>query len=362
VRNASNSDPLRVSASVLAAVVAWAAFAAPASGHVLFRFPVREPGMIWADMVLHVDHDPAVEGQGNVFCLASNCTEDFPYCYDEHRGTDFILDGGFDAMDKGVAEVVAAAGGTVIAAVDGNYDRCHADLATQEVTCDGNPIRPNYVGVRHADGNASYYYHLKKGSVAVAVGDVVACGDRLGLVGSSGISSMPHVHFQVEDPQGAIIDPFPGACGTSEEWWVVEDAGNGLPGPWCEGEAIPPEPVAETAPEPSPEPVPEPVPETLPDAGPVDLGGDDLSPADATPQDSPPADEGADARVFDTAADLPVALDPGPRDARTDLRGIVGGSGGFGCAAGAVSGGRIPVLLPFLFALARLAVRRRRAR
>ena len=160
----------------------------PLPGTVMFRFPVQDPSAIWADWVLHVDHDPAVLGEGDIHCTTADCTVDFPFCYDEHRGTDFILDGGFDTMDRRDTPVVAAADGTVIEIRDGNYDRCHADLQTQEVTCDGYPMQANYVGIAHADGTVTYYYHLRKGSVVVAKDQQVACGEVLGFVGSSGIS------------------------------------------------------------------------------------------------------------------------------------------------------------------------------
>ncbi len=329
--------------AAMVAILAGVMVPRPASA-LQFRFPVADPALIWADMILHVDHDPAVLGQGNMYCLAPDCTTDFPYCYDEHRGTDFILDGGFGTMDQEVAVVVAAAGGTVIAAVDGNYDRCHADLGTQAVTCDGNAIRANYVGVRHADGTTTLYYHLKNGSVAVQVGQVVACGDRLGLVGSSGISSMPHVHFQVEDPSGAILDPYPGPCGTARDWWVVADAGNGLPGPWCEGQAIPVEP----APEAVPEVVAEVAAGEETDASVADEAGD---PPDAGPVEVLREVAGVEA---------PMGEDPGAGDAfdPADVRGIVPGSG-FGCAAGATgTGSAVPALVSLLLFFA--VLRRKR--
>lgn len=328
--------------AVLVAILAAVMVPRPASA-LKFRFPVADPVLIWADMVLHVDHDPAILGQGNMYCLAPDCTTDFPYCYDEHRGTDFILDGGFGTMDQEIAVVVAAAGGTVIEAVDGNYDRCHADLGTQAVTCDGNPIQANYVGIRHADGTTTLYYHLKKGSVAVQMGQVVACGDRLGLVGSSGISSMPHVHFQVEDPSGGILDPYPGPCGTARDWWVVADAGNGLPGPWCEGEAIPAEPA----------------PEALPEAVPEVVAGEELDASIADEAGVPPDAGPVEVLGEGAGVEVPTGADPGADDAfdRADVRGIVPGSG-FGCTAGATgTGATVPVLL--LLVLLALAIVRR---
>ncbi len=224
-------------------------------GATLHRYPLADPEgerlTRRADgrfFIIHVDHDPAPSAAANLQCLAFDGAKNFPNCYDAHHGTDYLLEGAFEAMDAGSLEVVAAADGVVQEAVDGNYDRCHADAASQGVSCDGHPGAPNYVALEHADGRVTFYYHLKQGSVLVTPGELVACGQPLGLVGSSGWSSTPHLHFQVEDAAGAWIDPYAGPNSQPDSLWVAQDGPYGLPGAWCEGE----EPVL---PEPDPEPV-----------------------------------------------------------------------------------------------------------
>jgi murein DD-endopeptidase MepM/ murein hydrolase activator NlpD len=88
--------------------------------------------------------------------------------------------------------VLAAADGVVVAAQDGLPDT--------------PPNRPrlgslygNLVVIDHGHGEFSLYGHLREGSVRVKVGDVVAAGDRLARTGSSGMSTEPHLHFQVMD-------------------------------------------------------------------------------------------------------------------------------------------------------------------
>lgn len=49
--------------------------------------------------------------------------------------------------------------------------------------------------VRHAHGFRTYYGHMS--SVNVRPGDFVRRGDRLGAVGSTGLSSGPHLHYEV---------------------------------------------------------------------------------------------------------------------------------------------------------------------
>lgn len=197
---------------------------------VLFGFPIADPGAI--SRTIGVDHDP--EAQATVLGDAI-CTDylgrAFPYCYDGHQGSDFILEGGFDAMDAGSVEVLAAADGVVVEVADGNYDRCRAEGA--DITCDGFEMLANYVIVEHQERLLSKYWHLKTGSVAVEVGQQVRCGDVLGLVGSSGFSSMPHLHFQVESDEGAVYDPYAGPYSQELSLWEDQGPPEGLPEPGC---------------------------------------------------------------------------------------------------------------------------------
>ncbi|MDT0378380.1 M23 family metallopeptidase [Streptomyces sp. DSM 42041] len=65
------------------------------------------------------------------------------------------------------------------------------------------------VVVRHADGTYTQYGHLS--SVTVASGARVGAGDRVGLSGSTGNSSGPHLHFEVRTgpDYGSDIAPLP---------------------------------------------------------------------------------------------------------------------------------------------------------
>lgn len=171
-----------------------------------------------------VDHDRE-EQEGILGRL--ECTDyqgrAFPHCYDQHEGSDFILSGGFSAMDSGSAHIIAAASGEVTLAQDGNYDRCHGSIESADVTCDGHPIRANAVIIAHPEGFQTLYWHMMKDSVVVSVGDYVERGDVLGKVGSSGYSSMPHLHFELQDTQENIIDPYAGEYSQEESYWCDQD-------------------------------------------------------------------------------------------------------------------------------------------
>jgi murein DD-endopeptidase MepM/ murein hydrolase activator NlpD len=62
------------------------------------------------------------------------------------------------------------------------------------------------VTVAHGSGVRTMYAHLAR--VDVEVGATVAAGAIVGAVGSSGISSGPHLHFEVR-LRGAAVDPRP---------------------------------------------------------------------------------------------------------------------------------------------------------
>lgn len=62
----------------------------------------------------------------------------------------------------------------------------------------------NLVEIRHSDGYTTRYAHNQKN--LVKVGDVVAKGETIALLGSSGRSSGPHVHFEVRK-NGKSVNP-----------------------------------------------------------------------------------------------------------------------------------------------------------
>lgn len=151
----------------------------------------------------------------------TSCTghygEGFPHCYDQHEGSDFMLKGWFPGMDLQKNEVIAAASGIVLEIADGHADRCFAGPvkeggswkpAKHQIICPDNPKHDaNFVRVLHENGEVASYFHLKRGTVAVAEGQSIACGQTLGEVGSSGISSSPHLHFDLKR-KGAWFDPY----------------------------------------------------------------------------------------------------------------------------------------------------------
>ena len=55
----------------------------------------------------------------------------------------------------------------------------------------------NTVMLRHSSGQETLYAHMSRFNKGLKVGDVVQNGDKIGYVGSTGISTGPHLHFEV---------------------------------------------------------------------------------------------------------------------------------------------------------------------
>ena len=69
----------------------------------------------------------------------------------------------------------------------------------------------NYVTLDLGHGRFALYAHLQPGSLRVKVGDNVKAGQALALIGNSGNSDAPHLHFQLTDgnsPMGSEGIPY----------------------------------------------------------------------------------------------------------------------------------------------------------
>jgi len=96
-----------------------------------------------------------------------------------HRGVDYGAPTG--------APVVAVAGGSVLSAT---YDNANGRM----------------VRLRHASGYDSYYLHLSAFGPGIRRGVRVSQGQTVGLVGSTGLATGPHLHYGLQK-NGAWVDP-----------------------------------------------------------------------------------------------------------------------------------------------------------
>jgi murein DD-endopeptidase len=103
---------------------------------------------------------------------------------------DRALNGSYYAYGQ---EVRAVADGVVTAALDGVPENVPGNVPPPNLEQAGG----NFLLVDVGGGRSTFYAHLIPGSPRVRVGDTVRRGDVLGLVGNSGNSTAPHLHFHV---------------------------------------------------------------------------------------------------------------------------------------------------------------------
>ncbi|HZJ12200.1 MAG TPA: M23 family metallopeptidase, partial [Methyloceanibacter sp.] len=99
-------------------------------------------------------------------------------------------------------EIYAAADGTVVAVEDGLPEQVPGKLP------EGATIQMaggNHVVVDIGEGRFAFYAHMQPGSVKVKMGDKVKTGQVLGLLGNSGNTDTPHLHFHVMDAPSPLL-------------------------------------------------------------------------------------------------------------------------------------------------------------
>ena len=87
-----------------------------------------------------------------------------------HKGVDFRASTGTPIPAAGAGRVVAR-----------SYNRGHG----------------NYVKIRHNGSYETLYAHMSKFAKGVNVGTTVRQGQTIGYVGSTGISTGPHLHYEI---------------------------------------------------------------------------------------------------------------------------------------------------------------------
>ncbi len=110
--------------------------------------------------------------------------------------------------------------GNVTSYVGPRWGRTHNGLDISKQGCHGDPVVAAYGGtvvradvyngygncviIDHGDGVETLYAHLS--AFSVKVGDVVSTGAEIGKIGSTGVSTGPHLHFEVH-VDGEIVNP-----------------------------------------------------------------------------------------------------------------------------------------------------------
>jgi hypothetical protein len=122
----------------------------------------------------------------------------------------------------------AVANGIVVAVINNR-----PDVPPNPVT-PGNPtvqksedITGNRVVERIAPGEYAAYVHMKTGSVGVKVGQRLRTGQVIGLLGNSGNTTAPHLHFGIQDgPDVLTSNSLPYAIGSFTVQGTIRLGGN----------------------------------------------------------------------------------------------------------------------------------------
>lgn len=167
-----------------------------------WRFPLRGVSYVGWGASLHTSHRWAPP-QAYALDIARLGESGLTYRGEGLRFTDYYAYG---------AEVRAAAAGKVLeSANDVPEDEALLQRPNESTDAYTTRVRENqarlmksehgvtgnYVLIDHGNREYALYAHLQPRSVRVRSGDAVAAGALLGLLGSSGNSTEPHLHFHV---------------------------------------------------------------------------------------------------------------------------------------------------------------------
>ena len=95
-------------------------------------------------------------------------------------------------------EALSVGNGTVVATKDGIPENVPG-ITSRAVPITLETIGGNHIILDLGGGRYAFYAHLQPGSLRVKPGDRVRTGQVLGLVGNSGNSTEPHLHFHLTD-------------------------------------------------------------------------------------------------------------------------------------------------------------------
>jgi hypothetical protein len=99
-------------------------------------------------------------------------------------------------------EIYSVADGTVVTVEDGLPEQVPGKLP-EDATI--KMAGGNHVVVDIGGGHYAFYAHMQPGSLRVKVGDKVKAGQVLGLLGNSGNTDSPHLHFHIMDGPSPLL-------------------------------------------------------------------------------------------------------------------------------------------------------------
>jgi len=139
----------------------------------------------------------------------------------------YPLTKGHNGIDYGLP-----VGNPVVAAADGVIERADLDSQTAHDPKKGYGY---HIRILHPDGTRTIYAHLKENGFLVTTGQNVRMGDVIGRSGNTGMSTGPHLHFELRlgpavtsgtDPEPLIVDEIPLQAGLFDA--TITSEGDGL--------------------------------------------------------------------------------------------------------------------------------------
>src|SRR5579871_1219168 len=118
-------------------------------------------------------------------------------------------------------EVLAVADAVVASIKDGVPENVPLS-PTRAVAITADTIGGNSVTLALGNGEFAFYAHLRPGSLRVKPGDRVRRGQVLGLLGNSGNSDAPHLHFHVSNGDSLGSEGVPYVFGSFEDLGTVD--------------------------------------------------------------------------------------------------------------------------------------------
>ena len=158
--------------------------------------PLRGEGWVAANILSNTaGHRRAVAVVDGQARIAQRYAIDFVHL--DADGRAFVGDPKLNENWSGYgAEVLAVADGRVAAVRNGMPD---AGPGVVQPPITGETVGGNSVVLEIGDGRYAFYAHLQPEGIRVKEGQRVRMGEVLGLLGNSGQSDAPHLHFHVSD-------------------------------------------------------------------------------------------------------------------------------------------------------------------
>jgi murein DD-endopeptidase MepM/ murein hydrolase activator NlpD len=113
-------------------------------------------------------------------------------------------------------DVMSAAGTPLVAVEDGVLTKYGG----------GDPLGGKSFVLTGSSGYWYYYAHLSRFVPTLKEGDIVTAGEVVGYVGATGDAVAPHLHFEIHDPDGQVLDSY----GLLEAAWKARQQQLKLPG------------------------------------------------------------------------------------------------------------------------------------